>query len=351
MMNTEEYKSLNDEEKAKAVSKVYAYANEKIKLDYAKKKNQELEKSSSYETIESLQKAGATQKDITSYIAKFDNIKADYDSEGNAISGSQKNKQIDWVLNSDMSDDAKKIIYENRIGADDNYKDYKGNINTYLRYKNDEYKARDGKKGTSQADKVNVLLNGNYSESEMTDLYKAVGDDKQFADYKGNTKSYLKYKSEVNKIKGDKSTASDNDKMKALTSGGFTNTEIRDIYDTIASDNDYVYKALKKTNINMKEYLRYKQADLKADRYDDGTVSGKAINGTAKAKKVAFINNMNITYEQKLILMGSQNKLSNAERERVAYYINSLNMSQKEKMKVYGKMKGFTVYKDGRVTW
>ena len=355
MMNTEEYKGLNDEEKAKAVAKVYSYANEMVRLDYAKKKNQEMEKSSSYTTIEDLKKAGATQKDITSYIAKFDNIKADYDSEGNAISGSQQNKQIEWVMNSDMSDDAKKIVYENRIGADKNYEEYKGNINTYLRYKNDEYKAKNSKEGDkkniNQADKVNVLLNGNYSESEMTALYKAVGEDKQFADYKGNTKSYLKYKSEVNKIKGDKSTASDNDKMKALTSGGFTNTEIKDIYDTIANDNDYIYKALKKTNINMKEYLRYKQADLKADRYDDGTVSGKAINGTAKAKKVAFINNMNITYEQKLILMGSQNKLSNAERERVAYYINSLNMSQADKMKLYGKMKGFTVYKDGRVTW
>jgi hypothetical protein len=356
MMNTEEYKSLSDEEKASAVAKVYSYANEKIKLDYAKKKNEELEKSSSYSTIEELQKAGATDTDIASYVAKYDNIKADYDSDGKAISGSQKNKQIDWVLNSDLSDEAKKIIYENRVGADNNYENFKGNINTYLRYKNDEYKAKNSKEGEkksiNQADKVNVLLNGNYSESEMTELYKAIGEDKQFTnDYNGSTKSYLKYKSEVDKIKGSKTSASYQDKVKALTSSGFSNSEIRDIYDTIASDDDYVYQALKKTNINMKEYLRYKQADLKADRTDDGTVKGKTISGTAKAKKVAIINSMNITYEQKLLLMGSEYKMSTEERQRVAYYINSLNMAQKDKLELYGKMKGFTVYKNGRVTW
>ena len=37
--------------------------------------------------------------------------------------------------------------------------------------------------------------------------------------------------------------------------------------------------------------------------------------------------------------------------ENIANYINGLKMTRKEKLDLYGSLKGFTVYKDGRVTW
>lgn len=61
---------------------------------------------------------------------------------------------------------------------------------------------------------------------------------------------------------------------------------------------------------------------------------------------------MNITREQKLILLGMQYKLSNSERTELANLINKLpNTSKDEKMKLYEKMQGFTVYKNGTIKW
>ncbi len=61
---------------------------------------------------------------------------------------------------------------------------------------------------------------------------------------------------------------------------------------------------------------------------------------------------MNITREQKLILLGTQYKLNNNERAELANLINKLpNTSKDEKMKIYEKIKGFTVYKNGHIEW
>ena len=116
---------------------------------------------------------------------------------------------------------------------------------------------------------------------------------------------------------------------------------------------DSEYKYLKTTNIDINEYLKYKQAKStwKADRVDDGTVAGKSVSGSKKEKVVSYINNMNVTYEQKLLLMGQQYKLSKAEQRKLANYINNMDLNQQEKLDLYGKIKGFTVYKNGRVTW
>lgn len=356
MMKTKEYQGLNDEDKAKAISEVYSYAKEKIKQDYAKQKNQEVKQSSAYTTIDELKKAGASTKDISSYIAKYETIQPDYDKEGKAISGSLNNKRLDWLANSELSDNAKKIIYENRIGADANYDEYNGNINNYLKYKVDVYKLKGDKKSASSIDRVNAILDGGYSDTEMRQLYKAVGNDDSFSGYNGSTKTYLTFKVDSEKEKkkrtSDKdATVSQADKTNAIINGNYSNKERQQLYETYVSEKDYEYKAVKQANINMKEYLQYKQEDLKADRLDDGTLNGKAISGTAKAKKIAYINNMNITYEQKLLLMGSQFTLSSRERETVAHYINNLKLNQNDKLQLYNKMKGFTVYKNGRVTW
>ena len=97
--------------------------------------------------------------------------------------------------------------------------------------------------------------------------------------------------------------------------------------------------------------MKYKQQDFESDKLDDGTLNGKSVSGSAKQKVYNYINGMNISYEEKLILIGSKYKLANAERNKLAQYINTLSLSKQKKLELYGKMKGFTAYKDGRVTW
>ena len=252
-------------------------------------------------------------------------------------------------------------LYDNEVEEMNTLKKSGISEKDYLRYKQDNtYYDDEGKAHQKKTiEKIDYMVNNmDLDDKQLDSMYKeTVGsEDKTYKKYSGSAKSYLQFKLDSDKQK-QKRTSDSNasvsqaDKMNALIDGKYTNKERQELYDTFASEDDYVYKTLKKTNIDVREYLKYKQADLKADRQDNGTLNGKTISGTAKAKTIAYINNMNITYDQKLILMGTRYKMSNAERERVAYYINSLRLSQKDKLEMYNKMKGFTAYKDGRVTW
>ena len=44
-------------------------------------------------------------------------------------------------------------------------------------------------------------------------------------------------------------------------------------------------------------------------------------------------------------------KLNDPERTKLYNYVKTLDYSQEEMQKVFEKLQGFTVYKDGRVTW
>ena len=44
-------------------------------------------------------------------------------------------------------------------------------------------------------------------------------------------------------------------------------------------------------------------------------------------------------------------KLTDSEREKTYNYIKSLGLTQKENVKIFSKLKGFTVYKNGSVEY
>ena len=52
-----------------------------------------------------------------------------------------------------------------------------------------------------------------------------------------------------------------------------------------------------------------------------------------------------------MLLLGTQYKLTNAERATLANYVKNLKITKNEKLQIYKKLQGFTVYKDGRVTY
>lgn len=144
----------------------------------------------------------------------------------------------------------------------------------------------------------------------------------------------------------------DKDKIQILLDSKYSKKEITEIYENyIKSNNDKNYEIMKKTGIDIKEYLKYKQQDFDSDTKDNGTTKGKTVSGSAKKKVYSYVNGMDITYEQRLMLLGTQYKLNDTECTKLYNYVKSLNYTQDEMQKVFESLKGFTVYKDGSVTW
>ena len=186
----------------------------------------------------------------------------------------------------------------------------------------------------------------NKLECEQSTLYTTMQDLKNNG---GSQSEYLNYLSKTTELNKDK------DKNQILVDSNYTDKTKAIIYRNTTGKEDELYNNLlskDNINININEYLKYKLQEFESDRKDDGTTSGEAISGSKKKKVYSYVNNMNITREQKLILLGMQYKLSNSERTELANLINKLpNTSKDEKMKLYEKMQGFTVYKNGTIKW
>lgn len=296
LIKTSGYNDLTDNQKQKAIENIYSYAKEKNKTDYANENNIKIDKNSSlYNTVEELNKKGGNVGQYFKYLAQTDGMEKE----------SEKNKAL---LNSSCDNKTKELIYTNGTGKDDEtYKKISKdiNINTYLDYKNkmseETIKQRNNgqikEKGQlKDKDKIDLLLNSKYSNKEKTTLYE-------------------------NTIKS------------AIKDGDV------DMFDL-----------LKKTNIDINEYLNYLKQDLKADKEDDGTLSGKSVSNSKKDKVYDYINNNISNYNSKLLLLGSQYKLNSNERYEIYELINSMKgLSQEDKLKYFNKMQGFTSYKNGTV--
>ncbi len=206
LVKTNEYKQLSDAQKVVAIDNIYSYAKEKIKIDYAKNKKQEVEPSSSYNILNEL-KSPSNQSEYISYSAKIQGIEKDTEKKKILAGGKYSNT-------------TKEIIYKNTLGKED-------------------------------------------------DLYNNV----------------------------------------------------------LASD-----------NININEYLNYKLQNFESDKEDDGTVKGKTIKGS-KLKKVSdYVENMNITKNQQLAILGTQYKLDRNEQIELYNYINNIpRQTQDKKLEIFLK--------------
>lgn len=172
-----------------------------------------------------------------------------------------------------------------------------------------------------------------------------------YANYKQKVYKETQSKRESGKLTKTQSLK-DKDKLEILLNSNYSSKEKTAIYENyILSSTNTTYPLLKKSGIDIDEYMKYLQQDFKSEKKDNGTTSGKTVAGSAKRKTYKYVNSMNISYEQKLLLLGTQYKLNNAERTKLYNYVKTLDYSQEEMQKVFEKLQGFTVYKDGRVTW
>lgn len=219
LVKTNEYKQLSHEQKASAIDNIYSYAKEKIKVDYAKGKKQEVETSSPYNILNEL-KNPTNQSEYLSYSAKIQGIEKD-------------------------------------------------------------------------TEKKEILANGKYSEITKETIYK----------------------------------------------------------NTLGKEDDLYNNILAKDNININEYLNYKLQKFESDKEDDGTVKGKSIKGSRPKKLYDYVNNMNITKNQKLAIIGTQCKLDRNEQRELYNYINNIpGQTQKERLEMFSKYSSnFIVNKDNTI--
>ena len=177
---------------------------------------------------------------------------------------------------------------------------------------------------------------------------------KTYADYKQKVYNTTQKKKETGKLKENQNLKT-NDKIQILLESKYTDKEIVSIYENyIKSENDSEYEVLNKLNVNnnIKEYLKYKQQEFKSDYKEDGTDKGKPISGSEKQKVYEYVNKSKFTYNQRLLILGMKYKLTDSEREKVYNIVDSnTKLTVKEKLEIYKKFKGFTVYKDGRVSY
>lgn len=174
---------------------------------------------------------------------------------------------------------------------------------------------------------------------------------KTYADYKERIAKETIKQRENGTIEETQSLK-DKDKIKVLINSGYSNEEKASIYENyILDEDDKKYNIIKSSNINITQYLQYKSQDFSSDKKDDGTLNGATVSGSKKKKVWNYINNMNITYTQKVLLYGMEYSTTDSEKSIILNYINNLNLTKSEKLEALQQFKGFTVYKDGTVKY
>ena len=115
-----------------------------------------------------------------------------------------------------------------------------------------------------------------------------------------------------------------------------------------AFENPEKYTLAKTVADDVVEYRSYISDlyDIRADK----DANGKSISGTAKRKKLEYINNLNIDYEAKIVLFKSLYPTDDTYNTEIIEYINNRNdLTYDERITIFAEL-GFTV-KNGYVYW
>jgi hypothetical protein len=121
---------------------------------------------------------------------------------------------------------------------------------------------------------------------------------------------------------------------------------------TWAYENPAKYTMSKAIADDFMTYYNYKSEldDIRADKDEDG----KSISGSAKEKKIEYINNLDLDYGSKIILFRSMYDSAedrNAYNADIVEYLNSRDDISYDEMATILKELGFKVYADGTVRW
>ena len=121
----------------------------------------------------------------------------------------------------------------------------------------------------------------------------------------------------------------------------------KDAYDW-AFENPEKYAVSKLVADDLVEYREYatKLNEIKADK----TASGQTVSGSAKTKKLKYINGLDLDYGAKLILFKSEYPSDDTYNREIVEYVNDQSYTFEEKAAILREL-GFTVTSNGTVTW
>ena len=179
----------------------------------------------------------------------------------------------------------------------------------------------------AQSDKVDVYkenpIKGAIENDMMPDEYSfSVEYPEKYEFFKANNITYADYKS------------ADEDGKRAYT---------------WAYENPGKYTMSKAVTSDLLEYRRYASNlnDIRADKNSNG----KTISGSAKEKKINYINGLNIDYGAKLILFKSEYQADDTYNMEIVEYLNSIDdFTYEDRVTILQEL-GFTVGSDGTVYW
>ena len=110
--------------------------------------------------------------------------------------------------------------------------------------------------------------------------------------------------------------------------------------------NSDVVDAMVTLDVDIDSYLDYESQNFEADK----DASGKSISGSKKAKVFAYINSMNIDFEQRVILAKLQYPSYNEYNGEIIEYLNNSDMTYEQEVVFLEKL-GFRVDEDGNIFW
>ena len=170
LVTSSDYKKLTDKQKQVAIEKVYSYAKEQIKVDYAKNNKLEYKESTLSTTVNALKKSNGNVSNYFEYIANTQDMK-------------KNSEKINELYNSNYSNKTKELIYENNLLEDkdkkyDVAKAVGTNINEYLKYNTTEFESDKKDDGTVKGKTISGSLKNkvdNYiSNMNITGVQKKI---------------------------------------------------------------------------------------------------------------------------------------------------------------------------------
>jgi uncharacterized protein YerC len=133
--------------------------------------------------------------------------------------------------------------------------------------------------------------------------------------YGGKESDYFKYKGITDGL------SKDSEKLTALKDSNLSAKSKRAIYSATLGKDDTFFQS---TNIDVNEYLGYKTANIQGTKDSNG----KTISGTKKQAQLDYINNNISGYENRLLLMGKDYKLSRSQQQDLSAYIDTLDNAE-----------------------
>lgn len=216
----------------------------------------------------------------------------------------KKENKISYIEDQNLNENQKWGIYKYDILSSTERKDGGSQLSDA------EYMINNGMTKKQYIDMYNTAQKNNIdipTETEYKNLKQKGINISNYIDYKVNEKQY----------KNDKGELKDKNKIQILINSNYSNKETKAMYEELIKNaNDSKYDILNKAGIDIKEYLKYKQQDFNSDKTKTyNYVNNMKINynqkllllgmqysltSDEKTKLANYINTMNISKQDKL---------------------------------------------------